>query len=235
MYKMENSQSKTLTKIYHNFDDEDYTIITSNPKKFKIKKNKINYLAKNKKTIFEYFDEPCEMKVTNETRDYPYKRINHLNEKLNQFQQKESIDIPNEIYEIIEKNLNNKGIEKEKATHQNIRLILKKHRLAQYYEHLIQIHNKITGTQFPTISQETENKIIEMFQKVNKSWYKCKPENRNSFLNYNYILNKLFKIIDLKIHSDLFPLLKSKEKLKDQDVIWKKICDDQEWNFHSSL
>ena len=31
-----------------------------------------------------------------------------------------------------------------------------------------------------------------------------------------------------------FPLLKSREKLHQQDIIWKQICDDLNWEFIKS-
>jgi hypothetical protein len=36
-------------------------------------------------------------------------------------------------------------------------------------------------------------------------------------------------------HAKYFNLLKSKEKLREQDFIWKKICTDMQWKFHSSF
>ena len=32
-----------------------------------------------------------------------------------------------------------------------------------------------------------------------------------------------------------FPLLKSREKLQQQDFIWKKICNDLEWEYIPSI
>ena len=37
--------------------------------------------------------------------------------------------------------------------------------------------------------------------------------------------------IDLTKYLKYFPLLKSKEKLYQQDVIWKKICKDLQWEY----
>jgi hypothetical protein len=44
---------------------------------------------------------PSHADLSNEKQKYPYKKINHLKEKLSQFQSKESIDVPDEICAII--------------------------------------------------------------------------------------------------------------------------------------
>jgi hypothetical protein len=70
---------------------------------------------------------------------------------------------------------------------------------------------------------------------MQESFQKYCPRHRSNFLSYSYVLNKLFRIVGLEKHSRFFGLLKSKEKLRDQDAIWAKICKDMKWKFFSSL
>jgi hypothetical protein len=64
----------------------------------------------------------------------------------------------------------------------------------------------------------------------------------SNYLNYSYVLNKLFLIKaetdnnpKMLINAKYFKLLKSRDKLKMQDAIWKKICSYNNWPFHSSF
>lgn len=173
--------------------------------------------------------------IVSEKQKYPYKKINHLKEKLNQFQSKETADVSNEIYEKIYSELKKKRINFENATPSDIKNILKENRLTNYYEHLQQIYCKITNCQPIVLSRETEETIISMFQSMQEPFQKYRPNDRSNFLSYSYVLNKLFKIIGLETHSNFFYLLKSKDKLRDQDNIWAKICKDMGWKFFSSF
>jgi hypothetical protein len=170
-----------------------------------------------------------------EKQKYPYKKINHLKEKLNQFQSKETADVPDEIYDMIINDLKKKRLRQDLVSPADIKAILKKNRQTNYYEHLQQIYCKITGSPPITLSRETETTIINMFQAMQEPFQKHRPDERSNFLSYAYVLNKLFRIIGLEQHSKFFYLLKSKEKLRDQDNIWAKICKDMNWRFFSSF
>jgi len=173
--------------------------------------------------------------ITFEKQKYPYKKINHLKEKLNQFQSKENADIPDSLYKNILNEIRKCRISNEDITPLVIRNILKKLRETTYYEHLQQIYHKIIGKPPTTLPRDTELLIINMFLATQESFQNHKGEKRSNFLNYAYVLNKLFKIIGLEEYSQYFYLLKSKNKLRDQDVIWEKICKDKGWKFYSSF
>jgi hypothetical protein len=178
---------------------------------------------------------PNHKEMSSEKQKYPYKKSNHLKEKLNQFQSKESADVPDEICYIIRNELKKKRIREENCIPPDIRSILKKHRLTSYYEHLQQIYCKISKSEPITLSREIEEKILNMFQAMQESFHRHCPSNRSNFLSYSYVLNKLFRILGMKEHAKYFGLLKSKEKLREQDIIWNKICKDMGWPFHSSF
>jgi hypothetical protein len=166
---------------------------------------------------------------------YPYKKVNHLKEKLNQFQSKESSDVPDEVCRVVIKDLKKKRIDVKKCVPPEVMSILKKHRFTTSYEHLQQIYCKVSGAIPITLSRETEETIINMFQSMQDSFHKHCPESRSNFLNYAYVLNKLFRILEMEEHAKFFALLKSKDKLRDQDIIWSKVCKDMNWKFHSSF
>lgn len=107
-----------------------------------------------------------------------------------------------------------------------IKAILKKLVYQQFYEHIPYIISKITKKPPPTLSREIEDKIKAMFRQVQEPFSKYCPAARINFLNYSYILHKFFELLNMPEFAKCFPLLKSREKLRAQDKIWKCICDD---------
>lgn len=172
---------------------------------------------------------------TEKQQKYPYKKVNHLKEKLNQFQSKESSDVSDEICRTVIKDLKKKRIDVRKCVPPDVMRILKKHRFTTAYEHLQQIYCKISGANPITLSREVEETIINMFQSMQDSFHRHCPESRSNFLNYAYVLNKLFRILEMEDHAKFFALLKSKDKLRDQDIIWSKVCKDMGWKFYTSF
>ena len=61
-------------------------------------------------------------------------------------------------------------------------------------------------------AQQTEQKVIKMFKEIEQVFDKL-YSNNNKFLNYSYVLNKLFHMIHMPHIANCFPLLKSKYKL----------------------
>ena len=166
----------------------------------------------------------------------PYKRSNHLNEWLSQFQGKESVDVPDDIYNKILAELHkNRMYDLKKLSIIDMKKILKKLGLQQYYEHITYILSKLSGVPPPTISRETEEKIRLMFRQIQIPFEKYRPKDRTNFLSYSYVLHKFFQLLELDDFVKFFPLLKSREKLKQQDRIWKKICGDLGWDYIPSV
>jgi len=65
-----------------------------------------------------------------------------------------------------------------------------------------------------------------MFRQIQEPFIKHKPPSRKNFLSYAYILYQFFKILGLNEFAKYFPLLKSADKLRQQDEIFKKIVAD---------
>lgn len=116
-----------------------------------------------------------------------------------------------------------------------IKDILKKIREQGYYEHIPYIISKITEKPPIILSREVEDKIKQMFKQIQEPFAKYCPSDRLNFLNYSYILNKIFKILKMEEYAKCFQLLKSPDKLRLQDSVWKKICLDLGWAFHPSI
>jgi hypothetical protein len=169
---------------------------------------------------------------TKDTSHFSYKRINHFREWCNQVQGKESTDIPDEIFEKILNEIKKEKIMDTKSiTYNKMREILKRLRINKYYEHINYIINRINGIPTPQFSPELEEKLCNMFRDIQGPFLKHCPKDRKNFLSYSYVLYKFFQILGLHEYLKYFPLLKSREKLYIQDWIWKKICQELNYEF----
>ena len=173
---------------------------------------------------------------TKDTSHFSYKRINHFREWCNQVQGKESTDIPDDIFEKILIEIKKEKINDTKSiTYNKMREILKRLRINKYYEHINYIINRINGIPTPQFSTELEEKLCNMFRDIQSPFLKHCPKDRKNFLSYSYVLYKFFQILGLNEYLKFFPLLKSREKLYIQDQIWKKICEELNYENIPSL
>jgi len=167
---------------------------------------------------------------------FSYKRINHYQEWLNQIQGKETTDIPEEVFDRIMLELKKQRIYNTKDLSRNkIKEILKKLKINKYYEHIPYILNRITGIPNPNLTPELEEKLRNMFKEIQVPFLKHSPLIRKNFLSYSYVIHKFIQLLDKPEYLKHFPLLKSREKLHQQEEIWKKICLDLNWTFIRSI
>lgn len=173
-----------------------------------------------------------EQETSEKVVNYSYKRENHFNEWLSQFQAQELTNIPEEVIEQLRSELKKIKIKKlEDITHAKIRGLLKKLKLNKYYEHVPYITNILNGIKPPNMPQELEECLRMMFKDIQKPFDTHCPAERKNFLSYSYVLYKFCELLSEDEYLQYFPLLKSKEKLYQQDVIWKMICQDLMWEF----
>jgi len=180
-------------------------------------------------------NKPIHRQPTKETSHFSYKRINHFNEWLSQCQGQESTDISDEIFERILAEIRKEKIDVARITYYKIREILKKLKLNKYYEHGAYIIYRINGIPAPKFSQELEEKLRSLFKEIQGPFLKHCPVNRKNFLSYSFVLHKFFQLLEKDEYTSHFHLLKSREKLHQQDLVWKKICEELGWQFIESI
>ena len=171
-----------------------------------------------------------------ESTYFAYKRINHFNEWLAQFQAKETTDISEEIYtNIIRELKKDKNFIVCNVSYKLVRNTLKKLKYNKYYEHIPHIINIITGEKTPILDRYSEEQLRNMFKEMQQPFHNNCPGGRKNFLSYAYVLHKFCELLELDDLLIFFTLLKSREKLQGQDFIWKKICHDLKWQFIPSI
>lgn len=161
---------------------------------------------------------------------YAYKRINHFKEILAQFQGKETTQISNEIIDKIKMQIKKERLITSQITNEKTKDILKKLGYNKYYEHITFIKSKL-GIKPPLMSPELEDTLCNLFDELQTPYSKFCPDDRVNFLNYYYTIYKLCELLNQTQYLPLLPMLKDREKVIEQDSIWKQICEYLDWEF----
>jgi len=174
---------------------------------------------------------------------FTYQKQTHLEDWLRRFQSKENRVIEQTILDkVILEARKQRVTDLNTLTEDKVKKFLKKLNLNDYYDNVIAIINRINGRPPFQLTVEIENKIKTMFQQIQAPFVKHKPLIRKNFLSYAYILRQFFTILNLPEFAKYFPLLKSADKLRQQDEIFKKIVADMveidksiDWVFHPTI
>lgn len=184
------------------------------------------YLIDNEKP--SYKDAPKEVCF------YAYKRINHFKEILTQFQGKETTQIPKDIIENIKTQIKKERIDLKTITNAKTKDILKRLGYNKYYEHIPFIKDKL-GIRPPVMPQELEEKLCNLFADLQAPYSRFCPDDRVNFLNYYYTAYKLCELLDEREFLQHFSMLKDREKIIEQDAIWRNICEELNWEFIATI
>tara|TARA_B100001059_G_scaffold236029_1_gene284314 strand:- start:3515 stop:4645 length:1131 start_codon:yes stop_codon:yes gene_type:complete len=176
------------------------------------------------------YDKPSYKEPPKEVCFYAYKRINHFREIIAQFQAKETTQIPKEVMQNIKAQIKKERIDIKDIDNKKAKEILKKLGYNKYYEHIPFIKEKL-GIKPPVMSPELEDKLCNLFTEIQRPYAKFCPDNRVNFLNYYYTVYKLCELLGETSFLSYFPMLKDRDKRIEQDEIWKKICNELNWEF----
>jgi len=149
---------------------------------------------------------------------------------LAQFQGKETTQIPPIVIENIKQQIKKERININNITNFKTKEILKKLGYNKYYEHIPFIKDKL-GIKPPIMSPELEETLCNLFIELQCPYSKFCPDDRVNFLNYYYTAYKLCELLGETQYLTHFPMLKDREKRIEQDNIWKKICQELNWEF----
>ena len=166
-----------------------------------------------------------------EFSSFSYKRINHFSEYSNHLQARESKQIPKlvlrQIMEVLVTKM--KITDYKNIDFLDIRLALKMLGARSYYDHVMQCWSRITGRVPLRLEPAVEELMHLMFLKIQQPWLKHRPDDRKNFLSYPYVFYKLCQLLGFEEMLKYFPLLKGRGKLWQQEITFKKICDELNW------
>jgi hypothetical protein len=178
---------------------------------------------------------PNNKEPPNEVSYTAYIRLNHFKEILSQFQAKETTQIPTEVINAIKARIKKERInDLTQLNYDKMRELLRKLGLNKYFEH-IQYINSLFGIKPPVMNEELHETLCVLFIEIQKPWAVHCPANRTNFFNYTYTLHQLCVLLDQTQYLPYIPMMKDREKQLEQDMIWKKVCEDLDWEFFPSV
>ena len=164
--------------------------------------------------------------------EFPYKRINHFQEWLSQIQGKQNTEIVEKVFVGLKQEFTkNRITDHTQLTPKFVKMCLRKLGYTKYYEHAEYIIHHFNGYPPPILTIETEEEFRKMFREIQIPFALCKPPKRKNFLSYSYIFHQFAMLSEEDHLLNHFPLLKSRQKLKVQDDIWKDMCKILKWEF----
>ena len=155
-----------------------------------------------------------------------YKRIHHWHERISQLLLLETPIADDEMLLIAAKLLDGTHAVACKDT---IRAILRSLNLQLYIEKWLQIIFRCTNIAPPVPGSGLIQKLDEMFSLLQEPFNCFRTDGRKNFLNYNYVFCRLFQLLDCTQFCMFFPLIKSKQKLKQLDDTWLQMATSLKW------
>jgi hypothetical protein len=155
-----------------------------------------------------------------------YKRIHHWHERISQLLIMESRIPPEHMVAIGTRLLDGSHAVISKDT---IRGVLRSLNLQVYIEKWLQIIERCTGIYPPCPGPVILERLDHQFKEIEKPFLVTKPDSRRNFLNYNYVFSRLLQRMDCAKFCMFFPLIRSKQKLRNLDETWAKMTTLMGW------
>lgn len=174
---------------------------------------------------------------------YTYIRRTHFKDCIMQFQGKQNITIPKQVYNSLENELNKhyllvgtkntpREIRFKKITKKHISIFLKELGYSKHYENINLIHYNMTGKKPHDISH-LEEILLNDFDILTELYDKRFGNgSRRNFINIHYVLYQLLRRHNYKIILDDKIIIKTVERKYFYDEICKKLFEELGWNHY---
>jgi hypothetical protein len=155
-------------------------------------------------------------------------RLNHLTNILDQFDNIDDsgISIP---LKYLKQEITKRNIQKSDLAVSRIRNMLKKYNFKKYCEYAPLIFCHLVEIKPLKIKYQDKNEIIKVFDEIVQSYEYCCLPGRASFLNYDYVLQKICKMLGMNEYLIFFSLpdsyKKNQEKMLNNESVWNKLCE----------
>ena len=166
-------------------------------------------------------------------KKYCYKREGNFSVILDQFLCRHDQKVPDEVVETLWNQINNRdNILYNYTIPLSIPILeclLKKNKLMSYKKSIFYIYFTLTNQPFPHMTQHERNRAWRIFNVASRVYDKHKPDGRISFLNYYFVLKKIFTVIGKNNYAKYVPGLKSLTRQHELERIWSLITKDPRW------
>lgn len=160
-----------------------------------------------------------------------YDVIQNFIKRLQNLQGKNEKDIPQEVIDAMFREMKINRKNKDQVTRELLQQWLKKNGYSKYYTLIGAVYYRVCGKKMFEIPEHVEEKMISHVKEAKEVFDKVKNEDRDNFLNIEYVCRKICELLNLDHYIKFFKLLKSREKLNQQEKMWEKICHELNWEF----
>lgn len=161
---------------------------------------------------------------------YKYSRKGHFREAIEKYQGKQSISIPDELFEMLRSKCERYGITPQNASFKNVYKIINESEFSVYSEHCILIYCRFTNKKLPNITS-LEHDLIIMNDEFEMEYEKMNIKDRKTALNVQYKLLLFLINLGHKPNMEYFNILKTRNKEIEHEEIARKVFNNKGWNF----
>ena len=176
-----------------------------------------------------------ESTVMHKKRKCIHKRDKYFQSKIGKFLCQEPLKILDSVMPLLEGELHNSDnilyyySQVDSLTIPTLQELLKKKKLTRYKRNIYNLYFTLTKKIPPRLSIR-ECRKAEMYLKlINKLYKKHLPNNRKSFLPYNFILQKILLVLGKVGYCRLIPNPGCDSTLTKLNMIWDRTVRDSEW------
>lgn len=166
-------------------------------------------------------------------RSATYRRANHCREKLLQIQGAQRALVPQDVIDAVRAEAQKYRL--EQPTMAQVRRMLRDLGLHKYYEQCMAILAQGFQMECPQLNHMQMELIQRRFNEIEVPFEKHKPKGRQNMTSYNFVLHKICELLGYDNLLPFLPMLKSRQKLQEADMLWRKICKELNWQYVPTL
>lgn len=166
-------------------------------------------------------------------RSATYRRANHCREKLLQIQGAQRALVPQDVIDAVRAEA--RKYRWTRPTMAQVRRMLRDLGLHKYYEHCMAILAQGFHMECPQLNSHQMELIQQRFNDIEVPFEKHKPKGRQNMTSYNFVLHKICELLGYDHLLPFLPMLKSRQKLQEADLLWRKICAELNWQYVPTL
>lgn len=170
--------------------------------------------------------------TSSKQQSFSYKRSNHMLSWILRIQGKETNNLTPKQLECIQSEFAKMQLDSSDhniVTIDRLRAVLKTAKMPKLYSHVHSIRYQLTGFAPPQMSEEQEHQIMSMFNDITKLYDIVQKKaliERSNMLSYSIVLSKILELLGYETFLTSLRLLKHRDRLVEQEGIWKLICDE---------
>lgn len=182
----------------------------------------------------QYMDALWRDTTSHKQQSFSYKRSNHMLSWVLRIQGKENNNVTPAQLERIQQEFGKLQLDwtdHTVVTIDRLRGVLKTVKMPKLYSHVHSLRYALTGHAPPQMNEAQEHAVMDMFNDVTRLYdivQKQRNIQRSNMLSYSIVLSKILEALGYDTFLDSLRLLKHRDRLVEQECIWRLICAESE-------